>query len=140
MRLPKTTEFKLERILENIDQIPSREVYNKPILSQDEKVKLQEMAANFDKYGQELNYDQQLMETCKNILEVMKLAKTYALNESGDWFQEDIVKRDFKDAEKKVNDFQKLAQECYTRMQKLGIIWEDLRHVVGRYYKINDDK
>ena len=50
--------------------------------------------------------------------------------------KENIIKQNFQEAQKKVQQLQKLAQECYVRKQQLGVLFDDIRHVVSRYYKI----
>jgi hypothetical protein len=140
MSIPKTTEFTLKRILENLDRIPPKGFSPEaPKLTTEQKRQLKEMTGMFSEYGKVFENDQQIMDAARAISEVMKLAETYAVNECGDWFQTEIVKKNFQEASKKTIEFQKLAQECYTRMQQLGVLYEDLSHVLGRYYKLQEN-
>jgi cell fate (sporulation/competence/biofilm development) regulator YlbF (YheA/YmcA/DUF963 family) len=139
MITPKTTEFSLKRIVENLNKIPSNGFGPEPKrLSLEEKRQLKEMAAQFNEYGKAFENEQAIMDSAKAIALFMELAETYAVNEGQDWFQTEIVKRDFQDAKKKVQNFQKIAQECYARKQQLGVAFDDLRHIVNRYYEIQE--
>ena len=139
MNIPKTSEFSLRKIVENLDKIPAKGFeQNTPTLTTEQKRQLKEMAGMFTEYGKVFGNEQQIMDAAKAICETMKLAETYAVNECGDWFQGEIVKKNFAEAAKKTAEFQKMAQECYARMQHLGVLYEDLSHILGRYYKIQE--
>ena len=139
--IPKnTSEFSLTKIVENLDKIPTKGFeQNTPTLTPEQKRQLKEMASMFNEYGKALQCEEQIMNAAKAVSECMKLAEVYAVNECGDWFDSQIVKKNFAEASKKTGEFQKLAQECYARMQQLGVLYEDLKHVLGRYYKIQED-
>ena len=139
MNLPKTTEFSLKMIVENMATISSRigQPQQEP-MTVDMKRRLKEMALMFNEYGKAFENEQAIMDSAKAIALFMELAETYAVNEGQDWFQTEIVKRDFQDAKKKVQNFQKIAQECYARKQQLGVAFDDLRHIVNRYYEIQE--
>lgn len=139
MSIPKTTEFTLRQIVENLDKIPAKGFEEqKQKLSPEQVRQLKEMTSMFNEYGKAFEGEQAIMDSANAISQLMKLAETYALNEGGDWFQTEIIKKDFADAGKKLAQFQKLAKECYARKQQLGVLFDDLRHVLGRYYKINE--
>ena len=137
MNIPKTTEFSLKTIVENMSQIPNK--IGQPqqeAMTPEMKRQLKEMALMFNEYGGAFQDEQKIMDAAQCIGEFMKLAETYAVNEGGDVFQENIIKQNFQEAQKKVVQLQKLAQECYVRKQQLGVLFDDIRHVVSRYYKI----
>lgn len=100
------------------------------------KRQLKEMALMFNEYGKAFEGEQAIMDAATAINEFMKLAEMYAINEGGDIFQENIIQKDFAETSKKVAELQKLAQECYVRKQQLGVLFDDIRHKVSRYYKI----
>lgn len=138
MNKPKTVEFTLKRIIENLDKIPSRGFEEeKTKLTSDQKKKLMEMASMFHEYGTPMQNAENIVNTSKNLSELCELAETYAVNECGDWFQQEVVKKDMKSMKQRVEEFNKVAKECYARMQQLGVIYEDIGHVLGRYYELN---
>ena len=138
MKTPKTVEFTLKRIIEHLDQIPSRGFEEeKKKLTPDQKKKLMEMASMFHEYGSPMQNAENIINTSKNLTELCELAETYAVNECGDWFQQEVVKNDMKSMKKKIEEFNKVAKESYARMQQLGVIYEDIGHVLERYYELN---
>jgi len=131
-------EFSLKRIVENLKEIPRNGAFDDEIkkLTPEEKKKLMDMVSKFNEYGQVLRCEQALMEISKTIEEVTKMAGTYAMTESSDWFQSKVVERDFKQIGKTAKDFKNLAQEAYGKIQQLNALYEDMGHVLGRYYEI----
>jgi hypothetical protein len=139
MNLPKNTEFSLKQIVEGMGQISNK--IGQPQQEQmtpEMKRQLKEMAMMFNEYGSAFEGEQKIMDAAQAVGEFMKLAEMYAVNEGGDVFQENIIKQNFQEAQKKVQQLQKLAQECYVRKQQLGVLFDDIRHVVTRYYKVQE--
>lgn len=135
--IPKTTQFTLKKIVENLDRIPSNpNAFGKEVqkLTADQKKKLMEMASMFESFGQSIRNEEEIMRSAQAMTELCELAETYALNECGDWFQKDIVKRDMKEMKKRVMEYKKIAQECYARLQQLNCAHQDIGHILERYY------
>jgi ATP-dependent Clp protease ATP-binding subunit ClpA len=138
MSVPRTTRLSLRQIVEGAGAIPTKPGQpDKQTLSPEQKRQLKEMAAMFNEYGSVFQDEQKMVDAAQAICEFMKLAETYALTECGDLFQENIMKQNFAESQKKAQQLQKLAQECYVRKQQMGVIMDDISHVVSRYYKIN---
>src|SRR5690606_35134463 len=104
MSTPKTTPFTLKRIVENLGKIPDKGFGQDetPKLSAEQKKKLMEMASMFEDYGESLRNEEAIVNSARAMTELCELAEAYALNECGDWFQQDIVKRDMKEVKKRV--------------------------------------
>lgn len=137
MNIPKTTQFTLKRIVENLGKIPNKGFSEEtPKLTPEQKQQLVNMASMFESYGNILGKEQDIMESAKSMEEFCKLAESYAINECGDWFQQEIIRKDMKAMGGKVQEYKKAAQECYVRMQQLGVLYEDIRHIAGRYYDL----
>lgn len=137
MSTPKTTKFTLKRIVENLGKIPEKGLGEEtPKLTPEQKKKLMEMATMFENYGEVLNNEEAILNSAQGVTELCELAEAYALNECGDWFQQDIVKRDMKELKKRVMEYGKLAKESYAKMQQLSVAHQDIGHVLGRYYDL----
>ena len=137
MSTPKTTKFTLKRIVENLGNIPDKGLgHETPKLTAEQKHKLMEMASMFENYGQVLRNEEAIINSAREMTELCELAEAYALNECGDWFQQDIVRKDMKELKKRVMEYGKVAKECYARMQQLGVAYQDIGHVLGRYYDL----
>jgi hypothetical protein len=141
MSTPKTTKFTLKRIIENLGKIPDKGFNEEtPKLSAEQKKKLMEMASMFENYGEALRNEEAIVNSAKALTELCELAESYAVNECGDWFQQDIVKKDMKGLKGRVMEYGKLAKECYGKMQQLGVAYQDIGHVLGRYYDLKKNK
>ena len=135
--IPKTTEFTLKRIVENLAQIPNKGFSEEtPKLSTEQKQKLMEMASMFETFGEYLGKEDTIMQSAKSMSEFCTLAEAYAVNECGDWFQQDIIRKDMATMKKHVTEYQKAAKECYAKMQQLGVLFEDVKHLASRYYDL----
>ncbi len=141
MSIPTNTKFTLKRIVENLGKIPDKGFNDEtPKLSPDQKKKLMEMASMFENYGEILKNEEAIVNSAKAMTELCELAQAYAINECGDWFQQDIVKKDMNELKKRVSEYGKVAKECYARMQQLGVAHQDIGHILGRYYDLKKAK
>ena len=134
------TEFNLKQIVENLNKIPSNGKSfgdDQEKLTPQQKKDLMGKIAKFNEYGKVLSCETALMETSKTLAEISKMAKSYAMTESSDFFQGKVVERDFKQVDGITKDFSKLASECYGKIQQLNALYEDMGHVLSRYYEIN---
>jgi hypothetical protein len=133
----EVTEFNLKRIIENLDSIPSNGKIDQPKkLSAQDKKKLMQLVSNFNEYGKVLRCEHALVETARTLNQIAQMAETYALTESSDFFQGRVVERDFKQVKGITKDFAKISQECFGKIQQLNALYEDMGHVLGRYYEI----
>jgi hypothetical protein len=132
--------MKLKKIVENMDKMPStlKGFNESPKLSPEQKRKLMEMVGQYNTLGQKLRMEGALIETATALAEIAELAETYACNEASDWFATEVVKTDFKRAKGITETFQKLARECHGKVQQLNALYEDMGHILGRYYEIAD--
>lgn len=132
--------MKLKKILENMKKMPSTlGGFNEtPKLSAEQKAKLMDMVKGYNNLGQKLKMENSLVETAKALSEIAELAETYACNESPDWFATEVIKTDFKRARGVSETFQKIAKECHGKVQQLNALYEDMGHILARYYEISD--
>ena len=137
MSIPKTQKITLKRIVENLDTIPNNGFGTEPPkMSSDQKKKLLQLSSMYENFGKCLQNEEALMNSAKGISELCELAETYAVNECGEWFQKDIVNKDMQNLKKRVTEFQKVVKEAYARMQQAGVAYQDIGHVLGRYYDL----
>jgi len=141
MTIPKTTKFTLKRIIENIGKIPDKGFSEEvPKLTSEQKNRLMELASMFENFSEAIKNEEAIVNSSKSMTELCELAESYALNECGDWFQQDIVKKDMKELKKRSIEYGKVAKECYSRMQQLGVAHQDIGHILGRYYNLKGEK
>lgn len=137
-----TTELKLKKILENLDVLPNKMSQymgdDTPKLTKEQKMRLMTMIESYNEYGKIFDSMDRIMEVSKVLKEISNMAETYAVNECGDWFASNRVKKDFSEVKKRANEFDKYAKECYTKMQEMTALYEDVGNVLKRYYSIKD--
>lgn len=136
----KVTQFSLKQILENLDNIPkdggAKFGHDQQKLSPQQKRDLMEKVRKFNEYGKVLRCETALMEMSKTLAEIGQMAESYAMTESGDYFQAETVKRDFNDVKRITKDFSKLARESYGNLQQLSALYEDMGRKMERYFEI----
>lgn len=133
-------QFSLKQIVENLGNIPKDggakfgdEVKK---LSPQQKKDLMAKVNKFNEYGRVLRCETALMEMAKTLSEIGQMAESYAMTESGDYFQAEVVKRDFNEVKKITKDFSKRAKECYGGLQQLNALYEDMGGKMARYFEI----
>jgi hypothetical protein len=65
-------------------------------------------------------------------------AQEYTLREGGDWFDRNTIKRNMNELKKLQAQFEKEAVEAKMQEQRLEALYEDMGHVLGRYFEIAD--
>jgi hypothetical protein len=65
-------------------------------------------------------------------------AQEYTLREGGDWFDRVTIKRNMNELKKLQSAFEKEAVEAKAQEQRLESLYEDMGHVLGRYFEIVD--
>ena len=106
----------------------------------EQKKKLMEMASMYENYGKSIQNEEAIVNSAKALTELCELAEMYALNECGEWFQKKLVERDMKEVKKRIGEYNKIAKEAYARMQQLGVAYQDIGHILGRYYDLKGAK
>ena len=133
-------EFSLMKILENLGKIPAdggaKFGNDQQKLSPQQKKQLVEKVRKFNEYGKVLRCETALMEMSQTLAEIGQMAESYAMTESGDYFQAETVKRDFGDVKKITKDFSKLARECHGGLLQLNALYEDMGRKMERYFEI----
>ena len=136
----QVNEFSLKKILENLDKIPrdggAKFGNDQHKLSPQKKKELMEKVRKFNEYGKVLRCETALMEMSNTLSEIGQMAESYAMTESGDYFQAEVVKRDFNEVKKITKDFSKLSRECYGGLQQLNALYEDMGRKMERYFEI----
>lgn len=136
----EVTPFNLKQIVENLGNIPkdggAKFGNDQQKLSPQQKKDLMEKVRKFNEYGKVLRCETALMEMSKTLAEIGQMAESYAMTESGDYFQAETVKRDFSDVKKITKDFSKLSRECYGGLQQLNALYEDMGRKMERYFEI----
>ena len=99
---------------------------------------VQEAISQFTKFGEALQNEQDLKKMAESLSDIANKAKSYTLSETDDWFDKVTVNRNMKELTNLSKQFGKIAQESNSLQQRLTGLYEDMGHVLSRYFEIED--
>ena len=103
-----------------------------------DKYKVVEGVKNFGIVGKQLYNNNNIVETAKQLAEIAESAHHHILGESDDWFDKISVNKNMKSLKGSVVEFTKTAKEAQALNQRLTALYEDIGHVLNRYYEIDE--
>jgi hypothetical protein len=119
---------KLKTILEGIfDEQP-----------QINKYEVAEGVKNYGVVGKQLYNNGNIMEMAKQLSHIAEQAHTHIMSEQDDWFDKVSVNKNMKQLKGSVAEFKKAAAEANQLNQRLTGLYEDIGHVLNRYYDIDE--
>ena len=93
---------------------------------------------NYGIVGKSLYNNSNIMEVAKQLAEVAEAAHNHILGEQDDWFDKISINKNMKSLKGNVMEFQKAAKESHQLNQRLTGLYEDIGHVLNRYYDIDE--
>jgi len=120
---------KLKTLLEDIFQ-------DQPQINKFEVV---EGVKSFNIVGKSLYNNSNIMEIAKQVSHIAENAHSHVLSETDDWFDQVSVNKNMQSLKKRVAEFKKTAQESHQLNQRLTGLYEDMGHILNRYYDITED-
>ena len=103
-----------------------------------DKHKVIEGVKNFGIVGKTLYNNNNIMEVAKQLSEIAESAHSHILGEQDDWFDKVSVNKNMKSLKGSVVEFSKTAKEAHSINQRLTALYEDIGHVLNRYYEIDE--
>ena len=103
------------------------------------KHKVIEGVSNYSNLGKRLYSENSLLEISKSLINIAESAHSHILSETDDWFDKVSVNKNMKTLKTSVADFKKAAMEAHQLNQRLTGLYEDIGHVLNRYYDITED-
>ena len=103
-----------------------------------DKYKVVEGVKNFGIVGKQLYNNNNIVEIAKQLSEVAESAHNHILGEQDDWFDKISVNKNMKTLKGSVVEFQKTAKEAQALNQRMTALYEDIGHVLNRYYDIDE--
>jgi hypothetical protein len=101
---------------------------------------IKEAMNNFSQMGKLLQREENLKEIAGSLSEIATKAKSYTLSETEDWFDKVTVNRNMKELTTLSKSFNKIASEAQGLQERMSALYEDMGHVIGRYYEIDDEE
>ena len=93
---------------------------------------------NFGIVGKSLYNNNNIIEIAKQLSQVAESAHNHILGEQDDWFDKISVNKNMKTLKGSVVEFQKTAKEAQALNQRMTALYEDIGHVLNRYYDIDE--
>ena len=93
---------------------------------------------NYSTVGKQLYNNSNIMEVAKHLSHIAEQAHTHILGETDDWFDKVSVNKNMQSLKKNVAEFKKAAMESHQLNQRLTGLYEDIGHVLNRYYEISE--
>ena len=103
-----------------------------------DKYKVVEGVKNYGIVGKSLYNSGNIIEIAKQLSEIAESAHHHILGEQDDWFDKVSVNKNMKTLKGSVVEFQKTAKEAHALNQRLTGLYEDIGHVLNRYYEIDE--
>ena len=105
-----------------------------------DKHKVIEGVRNYGIVGKSLYNNGNIMEVAQQLADIAESAHSHILGEQDDWFDKISVNKNMKTLKGSVVEFQKTAKEAHALNQRLTGLYEDVGHILNRYYEIAEDK
>ncbi len=103
-----------------------------------DKHKVIEGVRNYGIVGKQLYNSNNIVEIAKQLSEIAESAHSHILGENDDWFDKISVNKNMKTLKGSVVEFQKAANESHKLNQRMTALYEDIGHVLNRYYDIDE--
>lgn len=97
-----------------------------------------EIISTYKAYQEQMNRASEITEVADTLGAIVEAAKELALNEAGDWFDKVTIKRNMQELEKLGQKFEKFAVDARSMDERLHALYEDMGHILNRYYEINN--
>ena len=93
---------------------------------------------NFNSFGNEIYREGNLRQLAEKLSRLAETAKQHTLQETEDWFDKITVNRNMKELTGLSGQFKKVATEAQALQERMSGLYEDMGHILGRYYEINE--
>ena len=102
------------------------------------KYEVIEGVKSFQHIGKSIYNNGSVLETAKQLSSIAEQAHSHILGENDDWFDKISVNKNMKTLKGSVVEFQKTAKEAHQLNQRMTALYEDIGHVLNRYYDIDE--
>jgi hypothetical protein len=97
-----------------------------------------EIVSTYNKYQEMMDRKSDIAEIAEVLGGITEAARELAVNEQDNWFDAHTVKRNMSELTKLGSQFDKVAVEAKNLDQRLHGLYEDMGHILSRYYKIGE--
>jgi len=97
-----------------------------------------EIISTYGQHREGMSRKSDIRQVAETLGAIADAAQEYTLREGGDWFDRVTIKRNMKELKYLQEKFEKEAVEAKSQEQRLEALYEDMGHVLGRYFEIAD--
>ena len=97
-----------------------------------------EIISTYGQHRESMARKSDIRQVAETLGGIADAAQEYTLREGGDWFDRVTIKRNMNELKKLQAAFEKEAIEAKSQEQRLESLYEDMGHVLGRYFEIAD--
>jgi hypothetical protein len=97
-----------------------------------------EIISTYGQHREGMSRKSDIRQVAETLGGIADAAQEYTLREGGDWFDRVTIKRNMTELKKFQAAFEKEALEATSQEQRLEALYEDMGHVLGRYFEIAD--
>ena len=95
-----------------------------------------EIISTYGQHRENMSRKSDIRQVAETLGAIADAAQEYTLREGGDWFDRVTIKRNMKELKSLQEKFEKEAGEAKSQEQRLEALYEDMGHVLGRYFEI----
>ena len=95
-----------------------------------------EIISTYGQHREGMNRKSDIRQIAETLGAIADAAQEYTLREAGDWFDRVTIKRNMGELKKLQEKFEKEASISHAQEQRLEALYEDMGHVLGRYFEI----
>ena len=97
-----------------------------------------EIISTYGQHREGMSRKSDIRQVAETLGGIADAAQEYTLREGGDWFDRVTIKRNMSELKKLQTGFEKEAVEAKSQQERLEALYEDMGHVLGRYFEIAD--
>ena len=97
-----------------------------------------EEVKNFSRMGEMIYREGSLRDVAKGLSELAEKARIATLQETDDWFDKVTINKNMKSLGNTSGKFTKIAKEANALQQRMESLYEDMGHILGRYYDLDE--
>ena len=95
-----------------------------------------EIISTYNQHREGMSRKSDIRQVAESLGGIADAAQEYTLREGGDWFDRVTIKRNMNELKKLQAGFEKEAVEAKSQQERLEALYEDMGHVLGRYFEI----
>ena len=110
-------------------------------VDENEKIDVKGLTTELNQYGdlgETIFGKSNIKQVAEKLSWIANQAKSHTLSETEDWFDKITVNRNMKELTGLSKSFNKIADEDKSLQERMGALYEDMGHILGRYYDMGE--